>query len=112
MPPSPPPQSGRDELPEEVAGARGHRAFRASLISYKKVSRSTHIAIDTMTTPPQEYERWVQDISEDKISLDRIKLCIYGNTRVGKSALRQSLSRRYIQVPYSGGSFSGAHFSE
>lgn len=44
------------------------------------------------------FEQWIQDIGEDKVTLDRIKLCICGHPRVGKSAMRQSLSRPYLQV--------------
>ena len=44
------------------------------------------------------FEQWIQDIAQDKVTLDRIKLCICGHPRVGKSAMRQSLSRPYLQV--------------
>ena len=46
----------------------------------------------------QMFEQWIQDIAQDKVTLDRIKLCICGHPRVGKSAMRQSLSRPYLQV--------------
>ena len=46
----------------------------------------------------QMFEQWIQDIALDKVTLDRIKLCICGHPRVGKSAMRQSLSRPYLQV--------------
>ena len=44
------------------------------------------------------FEQWIEDIAQDKVTLDRIKLCICGHPRVGKSAMRQSLSRPYLQV--------------
>ena len=46
----------------------------------------------------QMFEQWIDDIAQDKVTLDRIKLCICGHPRVGKSAMRQSLSRPYLQV--------------
>ena len=47
------------------------------------------------------YQEWINDIVKDNSAIDRIKLCICGFPRVGKSAMRQSLSRPYLQVSVS-----------
>ncbi len=44
------------------------------------------------------YQEWINNISKSEVTLDRIKLCICGFTRVGKSAMRQSLSKPYLRV--------------
>ena len=45
----------------------------------------------------QLYEGWIDDIREERVTLDRIKLCICGNPRVGKSLMRESLRKPYLQ---------------
>lgn len=46
----------------------------------------------------QLFEGWIKDIQRDVVPLDRIKLCICGHAQVGKSAMRESLSKPYLQV--------------
>ena len=50
--------------------------------------------------PWQQYEGWIRDIRSDTVPLDRIKLCICGHARVGKSAMRESLSAPFLRVTY------------
>ena len=45
----------------------------------------------------QLYEGWIKDIRDERVTLDRIKLCICGDPRVGKSAMRESLRKPYLQ---------------
>jgi hypothetical protein len=71
----------RDEYAEDVAACRGHNALRGMLSVYRML-----------------FEGWIRDIRSDTVPLDRIKLCICGHARVGKSAMRESLSRPYLQV--------------
>lgn len=64
-----------------MAESRGHSSLKSSLLSYREM-----------------YQDWINDITLDKVTLDRIKLCICGFPRVGKSAMRESLSRPYLQA--------------
>ena len=55
------------------------------------------ISIDYVFLYCQLFEGWIDDIREERVTLDRIKLCICGNPRVGKSAVRESLRKPYLQ---------------
>ena len=71
------------------------------LYSFELVVLHLHVFLHIMYCASlflQVFEQWIDDIAQDKVTLDRIKLCICGHPRVGKSAMRQSLSRPYLQV--------------
>ena len=76
--------------------------MKALLLTYRQVTHKYTMTLFLRIVVLQIYEEWISDITLDKANLDRIKLCICGFPRVGKSAMRESLSKPYLQVSRSG----------